>query len=169
MAMKREGLIVCNTTADHFFTSNDWIKYNKVLLNECAHLFPDTLSTFQKVAEYLPRDGLLLLIVRASTSTFPMWGELQKRFTVHSEDVFQTFLKQAGFKVTVATEVYTIPMTKGEWYSKLRGRVFTVLYEFSDEEIEEGLKDLDREWFPGKKESDVIEIKDTVLFYMATK
>lgn len=169
VAIKRGGLIVCNTTADDFFTTNDWTKYNKVLLNECAHLFPDTLSTLRKAAEYLPKDGLLILINRANVCTFPLWKELKKKFTVHSGDIFQTFLEQAGFKVGVTTETYTIPMTKGEWYTKLRKRMFTALYEFSDEEIEEGLMELDREWFPGKDEGDLIEIKDTLYFFSATK
>ncbi len=169
VAVKLDGLIGCNTSADEFFVRSHQVKYNKVLMNECAHLFPDTLGTFRKAAEYLPQDGLLVLITRAVTSTFPMWQELKKKFTVHSENVFQEFLEQAGFRVQKTMEVYTIQMTKGQWYDKLRRRVFTALYEFTDEEIEEGLKELDREWFPGKQDSDIVDIKDTVMLFSATK
>ncbi len=168
VAVKRDGLIGCNTTADEFFVRGHQLKYNKILLNECAHLFPDTLSTFRKAAKYLPQDGLLVLIVRANMSTFPMWAELKKEFSVHV-NVFREFLEQAGFTVQSTMEAYTIQMTKGQWYDKLRRRVFTALHEFTDEEIEEGLKELDREWFPGKQDSDIIDIKDTVMFYSATK
>ena len=60
-------------------------------------------------------------------------------------------------------------MTKLDWYDRLRKRVFSTLYEFSDEQIEEGLNELDREWFPGKEDSDLVEISDSLVFYIATK
>ena len=48
-------------------------------------------------------------------------------------------------------------MTKGEWYNK---RIFSFLYEFTDQEIEEGLKELEQDQFPGKENSGTINIKD---------
>lgn len=169
IAEKKEGLTPYLATADAFLTSDLKGKYNKILMNESAHLFPDPLGTFQKAAEYLPQDGLLVLIVRARTSTFPMWKSLQEKFTVFEEDVFKEFLEKAGFTVTITSEVYTIPMTKGEWYDKLRRRVFSTLYEFSNEEIEKGLEEIDRDWFPDKTETDIVDIKDTLVYYHATK
>ena len=169
IAEKREGCTPYLATADAFLTSDLKEKYNKILMNESAHLFPDPLGTFRKAAEYLPQDGLLVLIVRARTSTFPMWKSLQEKFTVFEEDVFQEFLEKAGFTVTITSEVYTVTMTKGEWYDKLRRRVFSTLYEFSDDEIEKGLKEIDRDWFPDKNEADIVDIKDTLVYYHAAK
>lgn len=169
VAEDREGVTPYLATADAFLTSDVKPKYNKVLMNECAHLFPDPLETFRKTAKYLPQDGLLVLIVRAHTSTFPMWKSMQKKFAVFGEDVFKEFLEKAGFKVTITSEVYTIKMTKGDWYNKLRRRVFSTLYDFSDEEIEEGLKEVDRDWFPDKNDTDIVDIKDTLVYYHATK
>jgi hypothetical protein len=60
-------------------------------------------------------------------------------------------------------------MTKLDWYDRLRKRIFSTLYEFSDEQIEEGLVELDQDWFPGKEESDLVEIRDSLLFFIATK
>ena len=69
----------------------------------------------------------------------------------------------------MSTEIGTVEMTKLDWYDRLRKSVFSTLYEFSDEQIEEGLRELDQEWFPEKEESDLVEIKDNVVFYIATK
>ena len=109
------------------------------------------------------------MIVRATESTFPMWKALKEKFAPVSEEKFKEYLDRAGFNVRMTTEVGTIKMTKHDWYGKLRNRVFSTLYEFSDEEIEEGLKELDQDWFPGKEESDVVDIRDSLVFYIATK
>ena len=171
LAESRDGLKPCLTTADAFLTTtNDSIpKCNKVIINESAHLFPDPQSTFLKVHEYLPVDGLLVVIVRSTQCTFPMWRALQEKFAPVSVDKFQVYLGKAGFNVRMSTEVGKVKMTKLDWYGRLRKRVFSTLYEFSDEQIEEGLAELDQEWFPGKEESDLVEIRDSLLFYIATK
>ena len=98
-----------------------------------------------------------------------MWRALQKKFAPVSEDQFKVHLEKAGFNVKMSTEICTVKMTKLGWYDRLRKRVFSTLYEFSDEQIEEGLKELDQEWFPGKKESNLVEIRDNLVFYIATK
>ena len=172
IAKSRSGLKPCLTTADSFLAStNDGLpRCNKILVNESAHLFRDPQDTFCKALEYLPVDGLLVVIVRATQSTFPMWKALREKFAPVSENEFKTYLDNAGFcNVKMMTEIGMVKMTKLDWYDRLRKRVFSTLYEFSDEQIEEGLKELDQEWFPGKQDSDVVEIKDELTFYTATK
>ena len=171
LAKSRIGLNPYLTTADTFLTTTDDSipKCNKILINGSAHLFPDPQSTFLKAHKYLPADGLLIVIVRATQCTFPMWRALQEKFAPVSVDTFQEYLGKTGFNVRTSTEVGTVKMTKLDWYGRLRKRAFSTLYEFSDEQIEEGLKELDREWFPGKEESDLVEISDSLVFYVATK
>ena len=171
IARSRDGLTPCLTTADNFLTTatNDLPKCKKILINESAHLFPDPQATFIKAHEYLSgSDGLLVVIVRATKSTFPMWRSLRDKFAPVSEDEFRVYLEKAGFNVRMSSEVSTIEMTKLDWYDRLRKRVFSTLYEFSDDQIEEGLAELDQEWFPGKVESDMVEIRDSLVFYIAT-
>ena len=99
-----------------------------------------------------------------------MWMSLKENFVRQvSKDEVKSQLEEAGFTVEKITEVGTVEMTKLDWYDRLRKRVFSTLYEFSDEQIEEGLLELDREWFPGKGESDLVEIRDSFTVYIATK
>jgi hypothetical protein len=86
-----------------------------------------------------------------------------------SKDEIKMQLETADFNVKKITEVGTVKMTKFDWYDRIRKRIFSTLYEFSDEQIEVGLLELDQEWFPGKKESDLVEIRDSVTVYIATK
>ena len=168
-AERREGLTPYLATADAFLSSDLKQKCNKILMHTCAHLFPDPFETFRKASEYLPQDGLLLLNVRNHKSTLPMWKSLQEKFVNFEEDVFKEGLERAGFNVTLTSEVYRVVMTKEEWYNKLRGRIFSTLYEFSNEEIEKGLKELDRDWFPDKNDTNFVDINDTLAYYHATK
>ena len=170
IAESREGLKPCLATADAFFTSGgDMPKYNKILINESAHLFPDPQGSFCKAVKYLPVDGRLVLVTRSTQCTFPMWKAVKEKFAPVSVDKFREYLDRAGFNVQMTIEVGTTKMTKYDWYDKLRKRIFTLLHEFSDEEIEEGLKELDRDWFPGKEESDVVDIRDSLVYFTATK
>ena len=170
VAEARGNLTPCLATADGFFADhNTQLKCNKILFNECAHLFPDTQETFHKAHEYLPADGLLLLIQRSTVCTFPMWKALKANFTPVSVDAFRNKLESAGFNVTMTVEVGTTKMAKRDWYDKLRRRIFTILHEFSDKQIEEGLQELDQELFPGKEESDMVEIRDSLAYFIATK
>ena len=171
VAQARDGTKPRLATADTFFTNHGHSlpKYNKVLINESAHLFSEPQATFRKAFEYLADDGLLVLVTRSSHCTFPMWKALEEKFAPLSTEDFKNYLENAGFKLMVALEVGTTLMTKRDWYDKMRRRVFTVLSEFSDEEIEEGIQELDQEWLPDKKQSDIVEIKDCLEFHCATK
>ena len=100
-----------------------------------------------------------------------MWESLRKKFKTFEKDLLKEMLEKAGLSVKVVQESYTVSMTKGEWYSKIRGRIFSTLHSFSDEdiELEKGLEELDRNCFPNASDSDIVDIKDTLLFYSCTK
>ncbi len=55
---------------------------------------------------------------------------------------------------------------KEEYFESLRCRVYSVLELFSDEEIEKGIAELDREYF---KYKDSVEFTITTQFVIATK
>ena len=172
VAETRGGVRSYLATADGFFDraiTDTQPKCNKILIIGCAHLFPDAQETFHKAYKYLPADGVLLLIQRSSVCSLPLWQEIKKYWVGTSVDEYKSFLERAGFNVTVTIEVGTTEMSKGKWYHKLRRRVFSALHEYSDEQIEEGLRELDQECFPGTKESDGIEIKDKIAYFTAKK
>ena len=168
----RDGLKPYLATADAFFSKHNCYttpKCNKILMNGSAHLFPNPSETFCKVLEYLQEDGLLVLIQRSTYCTLPMWKALKEIYAPIPVEEFKEYLDRAGFKVTMTVEVGTTKMTKDDWYDKLRGRVFTTLGEFSDEDIEKGIRELNQSWFPDKGENDVIEIRDRIVIFTATK
>ena len=98
-----------------------------------------------------------------------MWKALREKYGPVSEDNLRVYLEKAGFNVKVWIEVGTVEMTKLDSYNRLRRRIFSTLYDFSDEQIEDGLRELDQEWFPGKEGTDLVEIRDRLVFNIATK
>ena len=171
-AEKWEGVKPYHGSADDFFSSNLQPRCNKIFVSGSVHYFTDPLTTFRKAALYLPADGIMLIRNRSSEATLlPLWKSAVEKFlkAYDTPVPLQTVLEQAGFSVQVITYTYTAEMTKGEWYDKIRQRMICVLNEFSDEQIEEGLKELDRDWLPAKKVSDVVQVDDRWICYIATK
>ena len=83
--------------------------------------------------------------------------------------LYKEYLERVEFHVTMAIESHTTKMAKCDWYDKVRRRIFTTLSQFSDEEIEKGTKELDQSLFHRKMEKDLVEVKDTLVFFTATK
>ena len=84
-------------------------------------------------------------------------------------DGYKDLLEDVGFEVTLSVETGTTKMTKHDWYDKLRKRMFTLFSELSDDEIEEGIKEVDQCWFNDKGNSDIVEIRDTLVYFIASK
>ena len=173
VAETRPGIKTCLATADTFFDDKPQSESkgacNKLLLVACAHLFPKPLEAFRKAFEYLPPNGLLVMVQRSTECTFPVWKSLKDRSIALSVDGYKDHLERAGFHVTLTVETGISKMMKRDWYDKLRNRIFTVLSELSDEEIEEGIREVDQEWFRDKKDNDVIEIRDNLVYFTASK
>ena len=171
-AEKRNSVNPFLADADTFFTKTSASmtpKCNKMLMNTCVHLFPNTQQTFQRAFDYLPENGLLVVVARSTMCTFPMWQSLKERFTPMPLPLYKEYLERVEFDVTMAIESHTTEMAKCDWYDKVRRRIFTTLSQFSDEEIEKGTRELDQSLFYKKMEQDLVEIKDTVVFFIATK
>ena len=173
IAEKKKGLKTCPSTADDFFGGNyqtDYI-YNKLMFLSCANLFQDPYETFRSAFEYLPANGLLVVVQRSTECTLPLWKSIYAKSiqSSHTIDGYRDQLERAGFQVTLSVETGASTMTKREWYDKLRKRMFTVMSGLSDEEIEEGIREVDREWFCDKEDGDNIEIKDTLVYFVGLK
>ena len=170
VAEKRNGVETHLATGDQFFAECKPQKtYNKILISQVAHFFPDPQETFRKAFNFLPVGGIMAIVAHSSECTLPLWKAIQEKFSPKHAYNFEEFMENAGFKVTSVVEVGKAKMTKRDWYDKLRGRMFSTLDVISDEEIEEGLRELDEKWFPGKRDTDIIEVRDQLILYIAKK
>ena len=169
-AEKLEGVKPFHGSADDFFSSDLPPNYNKIAVCQCVHLFPDPLGTFRKAAQCLPANATMVIVTRGNSlsTSLPLWKSIRDKFGP-GYDTLKPNLQEAGFSVQIFSDQYTAKMSKGELYGKLRRRLYSFLHDVSEVEIEDGLKELDREWFPDKTDSDTVEVVDKLLLYIATK
>ena len=69
----------------------------------------------------------------------------------------------------VTEEHIDVNLTKSKWYHMLRGRFNSNLTELTDEEIEEGIDELERGKLKDLNPEDDISISGTLLVFKATK
>lgn len=73
------------------------------------------------------------------------------------------------FAVTSYEVVLEYTMTKSLWYKTLRERFTSFFRQFTDEEIEKGITELEIGVFENLKEDDEILMKDPVLIHQLVK
>lgn len=88
------------------------------------------------------------------------------------EDIYANALKAAGFDVTLEYQDYTVEMPASQWLDMVKGRFWSNFNSFSEEEMEEGLREI-REKLgvsaaeEGKEE--MIKFPDRIVFITGIK
>ncbi|NOX15704.1 MAG: class I SAM-dependent methyltransferase [Epsilonproteobacteria bacterium] len=147
------------------FCSRD-LKYDKVLLKESVHYILDRKVFWSSLYDRLNDDGKILIVTRPQEIKMPLFNEAKKAF-FQSQPPYKVFvdeLKDAGFKVNVKFYSYHFDLNAEVWYSMIRKRFMSTLGKFSCEEIEEGIDEI-----RNSVKSDVINIKDDIIFITASK
>ena len=165
----REGLETLQASAFEFFSEK--FHHNKVLIAQCIHLWPDHQETFDRMFRNSPQNAVFVVIMSVPKTKRAYWKAARESFeaTFVAPDKVEEALGKAGFKLKTTDEVIVYTPTKAEWYRNLRNRSTVCLEPFSDEEIEEGLREVDRDFFAGVLESEQVEVTDNVVVIVATK
>ena len=170
VANAKQGVLGVQAGAEEFFTSlstsSDSDKtFDKILMCGCVHLFSDPKAVFAGVKEHLSENGVCLIVDYSSAS--PLFKSLKEKFGAGylSWEPLYEILKTLGFKfeVTKSTQKFSLP--KRQWYAALRDRFLTKLENFTDEEIREGICELERDY----SSQDVLEIESGCTFALVTK
>ena len=171
-----DGIIVCQSTAEEFISSKSVDKYlfNKVLIAFCSHHFVHSRRfLFEKFSERLPAGGAILIIDRKQETCLPLFKlALEKHHKAHANDLtsdqYSDLVGPLGFEVKSWDITLEYVSTKLLWYKTLRERFISFMYEISDEEIEDGIRELEV-CFDKVEDNDNIEIKDSVVVHKLIK
>ena len=85
------------------------------------------------------------------------------------EDIYADALKAAGFDVTLEYEDYNVEMPASQWLGMVRGRFWSNFNSFSEEEMEEGVREIKEKLDVSSEEEKVINFPDRIVFITATK
>lgn len=164
VALQQPHITALNTDSDGFIALE--LDYSKMLLKEVIHHLHDRPLFWKNVYPQLPIFGKILIITRPQEVEFPFWNGAKEAFKAHqpSLSLLKSELESGGFEVSVSVETHQFQLSKEDWYTMLRHRFMSDLSEFSDEEINDGINEIDP-LYP----NNIITIKDNLLFITATK
>ena len=169
----RDGLEPLQATALEFFSDTSRFRHNKLLAVQCVHLWPNLRETFNNMFLNSPQNVECVFVTNIPKTQRAYWKTARERFEAAvrpgEPKKVERALEKAGFKVKTTYETIVYTLTKAAWHFNLSNRSTAFLAQFSDEEIELGLKEVDQEFFPGVNDSDIVEIKDNVAIIVATK
>ena len=168
IASKLDGITVVQTTAQEFSSKTDRVgQFNKVLMAFCSHHFADCRkSLFTKLSESLPQGGLILIIDRQRETALPLFKAAQEKHRkAHENDLsseqYSVLVEPLGFQVDSCELTLEYTMTKELWYETLREKYISYLHWFTDEQIEDGIKELEAYFH----EMNEILMKDSVIVH----
>ncbi|MDD5051531.1 MAG: class I SAM-dependent methyltransferase [Sulfuricurvum sp.] len=140
--------------------------FNKLLLKEVIHHIDNRETFWHDIYNRLPIGGKLLIITRPQNIDFPFFQSAKTAFSKNQppHEIFESELKNCGFFVETKYQNHTFTLPKESWYEMLRYRFMSDLCIFSDEEIEEGIQEIDNYYY-----EDILEIVDNLIFMSAEK
>ncbi|KMP10542.1 hypothetical protein UR09_05835 [Candidatus Nitromaritima sp. SCGC AAA799-A02] len=141
--------------------------YDKVLMKEAVHHVQDKGKLFHNLFERLSPGGRLLLVHVPPELDYPIFEKaLERARNWHADpgDLRQSLAK-VGFQVTHEHLKYPHSISKEKYISMVRTGYMTVLSSFSDDEIEEGIREMETN-LSGK---DTLEFEDHFDFILACK
>ena len=140
-------------------------KYDKVLIKEAIHHIPNRTEFFKELKKRLPLNGKLLIVTRPQHPPLPFFKKQKEIFASgqpHHDEIAKELLT-AGFKVEITNDFFTFEMEKERWFNLQRERFMSDLSKLTDDEIEDGIKELSQEF----QDKDKIEITDEIIYILA--
>ena len=169
IASRKEGVISINKTAEEFFSSKPDYPLKVVLMNGCVHLFTNADLVFSGLARYLPEDGVCVVTLLIFDDTFPLFesarNELVAVSKIRKSPHYPTLIQSKGLKCKVIESVGHERVEKPLWYEAIRNKFMSVLGTYSQEELEEGITELERQY----KGVNMLEFDLSVLGLVVTK
>jgi len=147
------------------FSKETQYKYNKVLFKEVVHHIKNRHRVWNNLYMNLPENGYMLIVTRPQKIKFPFFKQALNEFEKNqpSTDLLINELVNSGFTVSYFAESYIFKIKPEKWYAMLRNRFMSDLESFSDESIEEGIKELKREKLK------ILTIEDEIIYIVAKK
>lgn len=142
IAMKKDGVIPIESTAGDFLAVTPKYPMKIVLISSAVHHIRDLAGTFANLARYMPDDGICL--VTQYPPPAKVWFEAGlKKFKGIENESFYRILESNHLQYKSFQWKEPVEMDKQFWYETLRSRYSSTLTYFTDEEIEEGIDELE--------------------------
>lgn len=143
--------------------------YDKILLKEVMHHIPhdERTEVFRGMFELLSPNGQFCILTRPKEPDYPFFTGAMQHWIDHQDDAkdLEVMLSSAGFQVVTQIASFPIRLAKSTWYSMVRQRYWSNFADFSDQELEAGILEVEQK-FP---DGDELSFNEVEVFVVATK
>lgn len=155
---------IFNETSDIFLDRN--ISFDKILFKEVIHHISNRNIMWNKLYQNMNEDGIFLIVTRPSNTKIPLFSKAKEKFKENQPDYnfFVDEAKKLGFSVNVNIKSFNFSISKERWYKMLKDRFMSDLTTFNDEEIKDGIMELEK-----LNTSNYVEIEDEIIFLTGQK
>ena len=142
IALKKDSVIPIQSTAEEFLAQMPKFPMKFVLISSVAHHFKDLAGVIANLARYMPYDGICLLNCYPPPASIWFEAVLKKFKCLDQEKIFR-ILKSNNLHHKLLYWKEMVEIEKQLWYETLHSRYSSMLKHFSDEQIEEGIRELE--------------------------
>lgn len=162
----QDGRIEC-VEMDALGFSEQPRSYDKVLMKEAVHHVDDKARLFANLHERLSPGGALLLVHVPPVLDYPLFEKaLARARRWHADpDELVSLLEQTGFEVASDAVDYRHRIPKEDYFAMVRGRYMSLLTSFSEEELEQGVQEMER----AHADADMLDFNDHFDFIAGYK
>lgn len=167
---QKNGAITIQSSAEEFFASNLDYPLKVVFMNGVVHHFENPIFVFTSLAENMPDDGVCVVLLSKypANIVLPWFKSYKEQFAFAPSEILETFtelIKSTGLKCTMVSDIQPVEVNKEVWYGSIKKRFMTPLQKFTDEELVEGIKELEEQF----KGVDVLKCDIIVYAVIVTK
>ena len=145
---QKDGAITVKATAEEFLATKPDFPLKIVLMNGCVHHFTDRDLVFTKLAEYMPEDGVCIIANSSNAMALPLFKSAAETFSGILEDLdgLRELVQSKGLNCRAEFSTEPVEIDKTLWYDALRNRCISFLQNFSDEQLEQGIQELEEKY-----------------------
>ena len=171
VARQKKGVYTVLKTAEEFFSDSQISEsFDRVIAIISAHHFNSDIA-FKRILRSLRPSGIFFLVTTLKSS-LPIFKSAKEPVSQSLEEGRKShfsFLNNLNAKVSQQEFSYSASVTKSKLYEMFRGRFISLLKQFSDDQIEEGIRELENDAFKNMKDGDLINFEHTLLVIRAEK
>ena len=154
---KQNGAITVEASAESFLGSKPQYPLDAVLIIGCFHHFTDPEFVLSSLAQYMPPKGMCLILRYDSPeNAFPFFKAAKESFVRPGLTLEQicNLIELNGLNYAKKYGSESVEIKKSLWYDCIRNRFMSSLQTFSDQELEEGIDELEEKF----KDQDILRL-----------
>lgn len=160
-ARKYPNLILKNLTAENFAKNS--AGWNRILIKEAVHHINDRCTFWKDLRKGNP-EARVLVVTRPCRPGFLLFQQAYQKFAQNqpSLEVLLNEVCSSGYKVNVMKKSWPVEMKKKDWYFMLQSRFISDLAYMTDEEIRNGILEIELNHSATEK----IKFNDELIFIL---